>query len=322
MSAHVYQPTNQQSYHSDQNRMQTDQSCCHSLQTDQSNQHSGNSQLLPDIRNRHIDQHSQVTSHTDQTNSVIHNNHHQTLSDHPVHNTSEPVTLSHKQEGTVYTLQHTGSVSEHSTSSIDYSSDDESVSSSTGSSIHSEVHPTLSTTQQPLHNTDTHTSITHHLTSSNSSSLSVSDNEELLVEADGPVHSEAIPLSAPVHSQDEQTTAMMQSITSNLTTVTPTELSCDSEHSEHHSESESVEVVVSSTESSEQVEESSTATLVISQPLLDHDVERKEQQQSVVNGLRDITNSLSPSPSMTLQQDDHVIPSPPHSTLHQSPPKR
>ena len=339
-SAPVCQPTNQHSYHfdqssvcTDQSSLHTDQSSCHSLQTNQSNQHSGNSQLLHDIRSRHIDQHSQVihgnqvTSRTDQSNSLIHNNHQQTH--YPVHNTSEPVTSSHKQEDTVYTLQHTGqSISEHSSSSMDYSSDDESISSSTGSSIHSEVHPIPSTTQQPPHNTiDTHTNITHHSTSSNSSSLSASsDDEELLVEADGPAHSEAVPLNALTRSQDEQTAAMMQSITSNLTTVTPTELSCDSD-GEHQSKSEGVEVVVSSSESSEQVEESSTATLVISQPLLDHDDddddddERKEQQQSVITGLRDITNSLSQSPPMT-SQVDHAIPSSSHSTLQQSPPKR
>ena len=327
-ATHVFRPIVQHSHDPDQNSVCTDQSsqCTdqssyHSSQTDQRNQHVANSQLLHDMRSsRHEDQHNQVihgnqgTSHTDQTNSLIHKNYQQTLNDHPLHNTSEPVTVSQRHEDTVYTLYHTGSDSEHSSSSTDYSSDDESVSSSTGSSVRIEAHPTLSTTLQPSHNIiDTYT-VTHHSTSS--STLSASDDEELLVEADGPAHSEAIPLSAPV--QDEQTAAMMQSVTSNLTTVTPTELSCnsDGEHSEHQSEYEH-EVVVSSTESGEQEEELSTTTLV-SQPLLDCNDEIKEQH-TAVNSLRDITNSLSQSPPMTLKQDDH---SPSHSILQQSPPKK
>ena len=124
---------------------------------------------------------------------------------------------------------------------------------------------------------------------------------------------------------------MHVSFASNLTTITPTELSSlsDDESNGHQSSSgednrEQVEIeMVTNSESSE---ESETSTSIVTQSLLNKDETMQEQQcQCETDTLGDITSVLSHPPPATMDQEDEqaslTLP-PSCSPVHKTPPVR
>lgn len=270
-----------------------------------------------------------------------------TLSDHSKHVdqlvcNSETVTSSHEEEPTSsYTMTHVQHSGEQSPT-MNYSSDDESSSILSGVFADNEIDPPSSTVQPHTNDIAEGTAnyITHKSTGSNSSVISdscVSDSEyeRSSVDADGqPCYGDRVvmPLNNTVSHNQANQQKMHVSIASNLTTVTPTELSSlsDDESDENQSSSgedsgEQDEVEMAG--NSESSERSGTSqTLIVTQSLLNKDDNTKEQQHhSVANSLKDITNSLSQPPPTTLHQEDEqasfTLP-PSHSPIQKFPPKR
>lgn len=328
--------------------------------TDQQNYQNQDAKHLTDdqhlINSHHQSVHYNQTSqdsnqhlHTDQCSQILHtdplmNNDPILIDQHdnqPVHS-SEPV-ITHNQERLISThVQHSREQSPIS-SSVDYSSsDDESSNISSNVSSDNEMNLPSSTVHPQVNSTieETTSCVIHKSTSSGSSVLSdscVSDSESgrCSVEADGRPHygdKVTLPLETAVsYSQDDQQ-KMHASITSNLTTVTPTELSSpsDDESNEQQSNSgednkEQVEIeMATNSESSEGLETSSVTSVVVTQSLLNKD-ESTEQHQPVTNNLRDITNGLSQPPPAMLHQEDiltSTLPPSSHSPVQKSPPKR
>ena len=294
-------------------------------------------------------------SHTDQSIQTLHvdplmNNDDPILIDRskhdhqPVHG-SGPVTASHVQVEPVssYTTTHiqhsreqspTNSSIDCSSSSSDDDDDDEGSNISSNVFGDSEMDPPSSTVHpHPSNKVEaTINTVIHRSTSSSSSVLSdscVSDSEDerSSVEADGqPCYGDRIVNTAVSCDQDNQDQHV--SITSNLTTVTPAELSSLSDDESDEQTSSSVEdnreqdeiKMAANGESSEGLETSS-ATSIVTQSLLNRDETMEEQpHQPMTDNLRDITNGSSQPPPATLhQKDDQSSPPSSHSTVQKSP---
>ena len=337
-TSHVHHLTNQQNYqHHDVKHLIDDR------------------HLLINHQSLHVNQSSQELhqrSHTDQSSQTLHvdplMNNDPILIDHSkydhqtVHG-SESVTSSHKQEEPIssYTTTHIQHSRERSptNSSVDCSSsDDESSIISSNVFGDNEMDPPSSTvhTHPNITAEATTNTIIHKSTSSNSSVLSdscVSDSEDerSSVEADGqPCYRDrvAMPLlNTAISCDPDDQHKMHVSITSNLTTVTPTELSSLSddesgnEQISSSGEDNREQDEIKMAESSEGLETSS-ATSIVTQSLLNKD--ETTEEQPVTDNLRDITNSSSQPPPATLQQDEQtsfILP-PSHSTTQKSPPMR
>ena len=311
--------------------------------------------LLNNHQSLHLSQSSQDLHqyvHSDQSSQTLHvdplMNNDPILIDHskhdhqPVHG-NEMVASSHKQEEPIlsYTTTHIQHSREQSptNSSVDCSSSDDE-----GSNISSNVfgdnemdppasivHPQLNNTVEAITNP-----VIHKSTSSSSSVLSdscVSDSEDerSSVEADGqPCYGDrvAMALNTAVSCDQDNQQKMYVSIASNLTTVTPTELSSLSDDESNEQKSSSVEDngeqdEIKMAENSEGLE-TSPATSIVTQSLLNREETTEEQQhQPVTDDLKDITNSSSQPPPVTLHQEDEqtsfiLLPSS-HSTVQKSP---
>jgi len=333
-TSQVHHLTKQQSYHH------------------QSTGHLTDDQHLLNIHQRtqslHLDQGSHVLDqhlHSDQFNQIPHIDPlvsndpilsgHSKLDDKSVHS-SKIITSSHEEPMLSYTKTHEQHSREQS-STMDYSSDGESSSNSSDVFADNEMDPRSSTAQPHTNDITEGTAncVTHKSTSSNSSVISDScasdsESEKSSVEADGqPCYGDRVVMSlnnVVSHSQDDQHV----SIASNLTTVTPTELSSlsDDKSDENQSssgeddrEQDEVEMVANS-ESSERSETSQTS--IVTQSLLNKDDNIKEQQP-VTNSLKDVTNSLlQPLPTTLHQEDERTSFTSPssHSPVQKSPPKR
>ena len=125
---------------------------------------------------------------------------------------------------------------------------------------------------------------------------------------------------------------MHVSFASNLTTITPTELSSlSSDESIGHQSSsgednrEQVEIETATNSESSEESEMSPATSIVTQSLLNKDEISEEQHQPVTDTLGDITSGLSHPPPVIVHQEDEqtslTLPSS-HSPIHKSPPVR
>ena len=335
--SHVHHSTSQQSYqHQDVKHLIGDQ---HLLNTHQSLHN------IQDLHHHH-DQTNQAPHvdplvHNDPTTLTVHSKqYHQ-----PVHG-SETITYSHKQEEPILpsTTGHVDQSPAHSSmdcsSSISTSSSDDDESSNISSNVFgdNEMDQPSSTTDHHPNNTveGTINTIIHKSTSSTSvlSDSCVSsdgEHEGSSFEADGqPCYEDraAIPSNTAVSS--DQHYVHQVSMASNLTSVTPTDLSSlsDDESDEPQSSSgeddkEQSEIETAANCESSEGMDTSPATSIVTQSLLNKTEE--QQPQLVMDNLRDVTNSLSQPPSVTLHQEEEqtlsTLPHPSHTTVHKSPKK-
>ena len=303
----------------------------------------------------HLNQDLHQHSHTDQSSQTLHvdpliNNDpiliDQSKHDHqPVHG-SESFISSHVQVDPIssYTTTHIQHSREQSptNSSVDCSSsssgggDDDDEGSNISSNVFgdnemdppSSIHPHPSNTVEATTNTVTHKSSTTSSSVLSDSCVSESEDERSSVEADGqPCYRDrvAIPLNTAASCDQDNQHDVHVSIASNLTTVTPAELSSLSDDESNEPTSSSVEdnreqdeiKMAANGESSEGLE-TSPATSVVTQSLLNRDMTMEEQHhQTVTDNLRDVTNSSLQPPPATLHQEDEQT-SPP-STVQKSP---
>ena len=336
--SHVHHSTSQQSYqHQDVKHLIDDQ---YSLNAHQS---------LHNIQD--LDRHHDQTSQALHVDPLVHNGPniltvHSKHDHQPVH-CSETITCSHKQEEPILPST-TGQVDQlpvHSSvdcsnRSISTSSDDDDESSNVSSNVFcdNDMDQPLSTIDHHPNNTveGTINTIIHKSTSSTSvlSDSCVSsdgEHEGSSFEADGqPCYEDraAIPLNAAVSS--DQHHVHQVSMASNLTSVTPTDLNSlsDDESDEPQSSSgeddkEQGEIETAANCESSEGMDTSPATSIVTQSLLNKNEE--QQPQLVTDNLRDVTNSLSQPPSVTLHQEEEqtlsTLPHPSHTTVHKSPKK-
>ena len=296
--------------------------------------------------------------HTDQSKQILYNyppmNNDPILIDQSKHDHqcvhSKTMISPHKEDEPVTscTTSHIQHSREQSTtnSSVDYSSSDDDSSSSIPSNVFedNEVEPPSSTVECYVNTAEGTTgTVIHKSTSSNSSSVlsdscvSDSEDEGSSVEADGqPYHGDTVvtTLNAAVsHDQDDQQ-KMHVSFASNLTTITPTELSSlsnDESNGEQSSSGEDnreqVEIETATNSESSEESETSPATSIVTQSLLNKDEisEEQHQHQPVTDNLGDITSGLSHPPPVIVHQEDEqtslTLPSS-HSPVHKPPPVR
>ena len=341
-------------------QLETRTSHVHHLTGQQNHQHQDTKYLTDDQKNHqslHLVQSSQDLHQNlciEHGNQILHidppMNNDSTLTDqsrhdhHPIH--SKTMISSHEQEPvSSYTISHIQHSREQSTtnSSVDYSSsDNESSSILSNASEDNEMEPPSSTVQCYANNTaeGTGDTVIPKSTGSNSSSVlsdscvSDSDDERSSVEDDGQsYHGDRVVTtlnSVVSHDQDDHQ-KMHVSFASNLTTITPTELSSlsDDESNGHQSSlgednREQVEIeMVTNSESSEELE---TSTSIVTQSLLNKDETMKEQQcQCETDNLGDIASGLShPPPAIIHQEDEQTsLTLPPScSPVHKTPPVR
>ena len=139
--------------------------------------------------------------------------------------------------------------------------------------------------------------------------------------------------AAVSHDQDDQQ-KMHVSFASNFTTITSTELSSlsnDESNGEQSSSGEDnreqVEIETATNSASSEESETSPATSIVTQSLLNKDEisEEQHQHQPVTDNLGDITSGLSHPPPVIVHQEDEqtslTLPSS-HSSVHKPPPVR
>ena len=331
------------------NHSTSKQSCQHQdVKHSIDDQHSLNThQSLHNIQNLH--------QHHDQTSQGLHvgplvNNDSSTLDVHskhdhqPVHG-SETITCSHEQEEPIVpsTTAHVEQLpayssvdcSSISSSNSDSDEDDESSNILSNGFGDNEMDQPSSTIYHHPNNAveGTINNVIHKSPSITSvlsdSCVSDSEDERSSFEADGqPCYGDriTIPSKTAVSSEQHQV-----SMASNLTSVTPTDLSSFSDDesnepqssSEDNGEQDEIEKAANCKSSGSKGLETSPATSIVSQSLLNKN--EKQQPQLVTDNLRDVTNSLSQPPSATLYQEEEqtlsTLPPSSHTPVHKSPTK-